>query len=147
MFIENSELETSSWVLSTPGIIMHHTTHLYSVYVTSIAQLRPWHQPSRAKVSTIFTWCASVCIYVTFPNWAPKRPTELSFAQISHVGGIWYFVITAVISWQQLITAVKRWLKWELTMWDQIWHTSTSVCTLQFLIIFSYQLSTDGDSR
>ena len=28
--------------------------------VSFIAQFRHWHQPSRAGVSTIFTWCLSV---------------------------------------------------------------------------------------
>ena len=52
-----------------------------------IAQLRPWHQPSRAEVNTIFTWCLyvrlsvclCVCAYVTLSSRAPKQAAEFKF--------------------------------------------------------------------
>ena len=58
---------------------------LYDIFLhifRFIAQLRPWHQPSRAGVSTIFTWRWALVGWasgVTLSSRAPRQPGELKF--------------------------------------------------------------------
>ena len=54
-----------------------------------IADLRPWHQQSRAGVSTIFTWRASVCVCVSSSHSLATPPSNLqssNLSNISHLG-------------------------------------------------------------
>ena len=63
-------LLTQKYYCSLENLWFHCSTHALAPAKQgrSFAQLRPWHQPSRARVSTIFTLRvsvrASVCLYV-----------------------------------------------------------------------------------
>ena len=76
---------------------------------------------------------------ITLSSQAPEQPTELKFCTYFIFRCRWRshstFFVTAVISSQQLITAVESWWKWKSTQRAEIYHTHQLNCVHNKLIL------------